>query len=454
MTDTITPPPGDYDRDKKESFLVANRSVAIFAAGLAIASNWVWAPALFISAKEAYLDGMWGLLWFTVPNMLTLIIFGLFASDLTSRVPRGFTLPSYMKERHGKPVHRLYLFQMGFLAVAAFAVQLLAGAAFFEVVADIDFFASTVALAIFAISYSMLGGLRASIGMNWMSMLSIIFIGGALVLWVVAESGGASTVADGIRLGGVSDKSMLMVMLGFGIPVTIGLLSGPWGDQSFWQRSWAIEDRTGDGSNVKKAFIIAAFAFVTVPIIMGTLGFVAAGTGIPIINAGNVNIETVQAIMPDWTVIPFAVIIVAGLLSTLDSQAVSWSSLWGHDINNARGGDVSKSVPMARMSMVLLGALALLIANYPAMTISGLFIIYGTVRASTFWPSILTLKRDHIDSRWMAWGIGLAMLVGIPLTWFGNTQGVWYFVLTASLSVWALSGILTYIGVRKAAASA
>lgn len=448
MTDVVqTAPKGE----SKESFLVANRSVAIFAAGLAIASNWVWAPALFVSAQKAFTDGLWGLAWFTVPNMLCLIIFGLFASDLTRRVPRGFTLPSYMRERHGAAVHRLYLFQMGFLAVAAFAVQLLAGAAFFNLVADLNFMVSTIVLAGFAISYSMLGGLRASIGMNWMSMLSIIFIGGAMVVWLVSASGGVDTVIDGIALGGTSGDTMLMVMLGFGIPVTIGLLSGPWGDQSFWQRSWAIEDRTHDGSNVRKAFIIAAFAFVTVPLIMGTIGFVAAGAGLEAVDGvGYINITAITEFLPDWSVVPFGVIIIAGLLSTLDSQAVSWSSLWGHDINNARGGDDAKAVPLARISMVVLAVLAIAIANYPGMTIAGLFIIYGTVRASTFWPSILTLRKNCIDPRWMAWGIGLAMVVGIPLTWFGNTQGVWYFVLAASLSVWALSGVLTYIGARKA----
>jgi Na+/proline symporter len=424
--------------ERKEGFLVAHRRVAFAAAGLAIASNWVWAPSLFVSAQQAYQNGLWGLAWFTIPNVLCLLLFAAFAALIRERVPDGYTLPAYMRDRHGPAVHRLYLTQMGLLALGSFAVQLLAGGVFIAQVTGLAFVPLTIGLAVFALSYSLIGGLRASLASDWLQMLIILAIAAVIVPWVIIESGGYSTAVAGF--GGTSGKDPLLIALSFGIPTTIGLLSGPFGDQSFWQRTWATE-----AGRVKAAFIVAAAAFAVVPLTLGQLGFIAGGAGIPVESAQTVNITTVQFYLPAWTTIPFAVLILAGLVSTLDSMAVAFGSLVGHDGTR----DVERAVTRARWGMVALGIGGVLIANIPGMTIVGLFIIYGTVRASTFWPTILTLRSDRVRGRWVAWGIGLAIAIGLPVSAYGNLRGEWPAIITASLLVWALSGGLTAWGMRR-----
>ena len=120
---------------------------------------------------------------------------------------------------------------------------------------------------------------------------------GVLVGWSVFEAGGLSIVAAG--LGGKSGTYMnllsadsLELALTFGIPVTIGLLAGPFGDQSFWQRAFATERR-----HVKSAFIWGAVIFAMVPLVMSQLGFIAAGSGLDVHDPATVNLENCPGIL-------------------------------------------------------------------------------------------------------------------------------------------------------------
>ena len=52
------------------SFHVADRKLGLIQSAMSIAATWIWAPALFTSAEKAYTNGIPGLFWFLVPNIL------------------------------------------------------------------------------------------------------------------------------------------------------------------------------------------------------------------------------------------------------------------------------------------------------------------------------------------------------------------------------------------------
>lgn len=79
-----------------EDFCVSDRKIGLFQSSMSIASTWIWAPALFVSAEKAYIQGWVGLFWFTVPNVLCLIFFAGYAVKIRKRFPNGLTLSGYM----------------------------------------------------------------------------------------------------------------------------------------------------------------------------------------------------------------------------------------------------------------------------------------------------------------------------------------------------------------------
>ena len=438
----------------KTLFLAAGRTLGQWEGAFSIAATWIWAPALFIASQKAYTQGLAGVFWFTVPNILCLVIFAWFADLMRRKTPEGFTLSDYMRARFSSRVHNLYLIEMTGLAACSFAVQLLAGGAVISSLTSIPFLWVTISMALIALAYSLFSGLKASVVTDFVQMAFILAVGFTLVPWAVYRGGGLEAVARG--LGGVSGTYGSLfsgdgasVFYSFGIVVTIGLLSGPFGDQSFWQRAFGLKKHA-----VKRAFIMGALIFGLVPILMSFLGFLAAGNKLAVGDVQLTNLEAIKAYLPAWTMAPFVYMLLSGLISTLDSNLSAISAIGGHDILNRLRKDGpppdSEVVAGARLNMLLLAAAGLLIANLPGIKILYLFLFYGTLRASTLLPTVLTLLKDEVPEAPVFWGILLAMVVGLPLFAYGNLTGSLTWILFGSLFTVLFPGLTVAAGLLSA----
>lgn len=228
----------------QDDFHVGNRNMGTISSAMSIAATWIWAPALFTSAEKAYVNGVPGLFWFLVPNILCLILFIPFAKKIRERMPDGITLSGFMgKEYRSDAVKRVYGIQLTVLAVLSTAVQLLAGGRILSSVTGVDFTVITIMLAVIAYSYSQFSGIRASVMTDAVQMVLILIACVIFVPWALAMPGGVEHLVDGIDgvtggYGHLFDKNGLDVLLAFGLPTAIGLISGPFGDQCFWQRAF------------------------------------------------------------------------------------------------------------------------------------------------------------------------------------------------------------------------
>ena len=425
----------------KENYLLADRKIGWLQSGFSISATWIWAPALFVATLKAYTQGIAGLFWFTVPNIACLLIFTWFAIKIRELCPKGFTLSSFMKDTYSPRVQNMYLLELTGLAICQFAVQLLAGGAVIAYLTGLDFFLITFILSITALSYSFISGIRASILTDYWQMWFILVVVVIVVPWIVIEGGGWATVIDGI--GGVSGKYSnpfnAEVAYSFGIVVTIGLLAGPFGDQSFWQRTFATKKK-----EIKKAFICSAVVFGVVPIFTGLIGFVAAGLGIE----GKpqlINIITAQMLLPTWVLLPFAFMLISGLVSTLDSALCAVSSLIGHDIAMRNKIPINQQMQYAKVGMVLLAIAGLVIANIPDMKILYLFLFYGTLRASTLIPTVLTIVKGKLSEQGMFYGISLALFVGAPIMAYGNFGGGLHYKVAGAIFTVLSSGTVAWL---------
>jgi Na+/proline symporter len=425
-------------------FLAAERKVPMVAGAFSIAAAWVWAPALFIAAQKAYEQGIVGLFWFTVPNVACLIIFAFFADILRKRVPEGYTLSGYVLERFSKRVNNMYLLELGGLSVCSFAVQLLAGGTVLATLTGIPFYQVTIALALIALSYTFWRGINASVVTDYIDMVFMVTVAVLFIPWAISNAGGSEVLLKG--LGGITgrykslfDSTGGQVFLSFGLPVTIGLLSGPFGDQSFWQRAFALKE-----GSVKGAFILAAFIFATVPITMSLLGFGAAGTGLKVASTQLVNLEMIAKYLPFWTIVPFVYMLLMGLCSTLDSSLSAVSSLGGHDMAT-RVSYTGNEIDYSRIYMAGMAVCGILIANIPGMKILYLFLFYATLRSSTLLPTVtMILKERNISESGMFYGIIASLIIGLPIFAYGNFNKITPFIVAGSLMTVLLSGIIVW----------
>lgn len=412
---------GRGHKKDQEEFLLASRGIGVVPGAMSIAASWIWAPALFVAAQIAYEQGIPGLLWFTVPNVLSLVVFAPLAFRIRKVLPAGYTLPEFMRARHGRAVHILYIIQFFGLQICSFAVQILAGSVLIQTMTGLSFHLIAVALVLIALSYSVMGGVRASVVTDFVQMGLILTVALITAPWAVINAGGVSAVTAG--LGGIDGtfKNPFdpWVAYSFGIPVTIGLLSGPIGDQMHWQRAFALRA----DKDVIKTFMLGAGIFLIVPLTLSLLGFVAANESI----SADWTIEsnqligpiTVAHLLPQFMLVVFSVMLLSGLCSTLDSILCAASALTTVDLGGLSSRDNDKDdvskVSSARIGMLATAAVGLGIACIPGLQIVHLFLFYGTWRASTMIPTILSLFWSRLNSNAVFAAILTSLLLGAPI---------------------------------------
>ena len=446
------------EKGTKESYLVADRKMPWWIAAFSIAATWVWAPSMFVAAEKAYTQGLVGVFWFVVPNVLTLVLFGYFASWMRKIKPDGWTFSAFIREKYSNRTHNLYLVESFGLQTLSFAVQLLAGATILHKLCGLPFFGTTLALALIPLAYTVAKGIKASIMTDFWQMLWIVVVL-AVGLPIIFSNTELGTFADGLAgatgtFGSLTDENGINVMLSFGIPTAIGLLSGTFGDQMFWQRVFSIRE-----GEVKKSMMFAALIFACVPVSLSFLGFIAAGAHLDIQDTQLTNVASVIAFAPKWFVFPFLLLILSGLMSTVDSILCAVSSVSGHDIGVRLSGNkkwheriqnsrflfllFGNEVRTAKMAMIAVAIFAIIIANIPGMTIVYLFLLYGTLRSSVMLPSIWAIKGVKMSEAGLFWGILLSLCVGLPIFAYGNLNGNVAMTVTGSLLTIGLSGFLS-----------
>ena len=441
----------------KEEFLVANRSMPWVLTAFSMAATWVWAPSMFVASEKAYTQGLVGVFWFVVPNVLTLILFAFFANKMRKLRPEGWTFSDYIREKYSKRCHNLFLIESFGLQTMSFAVQLLAGATIFSKITGISFTATTVVMALCPLVYTFASGIRSSIITDFWKMLWIVVVL-LLGLPIMFSSAGPEALFNGLGgiSGGFSDLfsgNGLMVTLSFGVPTTIGLLSGTFGDQMFWQRVFCVK-----ADKVKRTMITAAFIFAVVPISLAVFGFFAAGAGIYIADTQLTNVGAVMAFCPKWFLYLFFVLVLSGLISTVDSIICAVSSVAGHDVvkrlsMSEKWHDriqkniflfilFANEVRAARFAMIVVTLTAILIANIPGLTILYLFLLYGTLRSSVMLPTVFAILGKRMSERGLFYGVLTSMIVGLPIFAYGNFTGNIPMIVFGSLFTILASGLM------------
>ncbi|HLC76377.1 MAG TPA: hypothetical protein VJB82_04665 [Candidatus Peribacterales bacterium] len=434
---------GDQTRER---FLAANRTVHWFNAAMSMAVTWVWAPAVFIASLQAYTKGIAGAFWFIAPNILCFFFFAPLAIRLRRLMPEGFTLPEFIMRRfHGHiGAHCTFLFVFFGYQLGALVINALAGGILLSLLTGLSFPIAVLAMASAALSYSLISGLEASIYTDVIQMLMVVLIAFFLVPLTIMQAGGMGSVLGGMS--GVTGEFGNIfhpgVAFAFGIPMTIGLLSGPFGDQMFFQRAFAVRQH-----DIIRTFVIAGFLFGLVPILLSMFGFIAANPtfGIAISDPQMVAPIVIAHFLPHWALLLFTLMAFSALASTIDSAYCALSSLGAIDLYQRyvnRHPTQREIVRISRMVMIGTATLGTGIALFRPELL-WVFLIYGALASASLFPTILSLCWNRVTAKGAAWGVGLSLLIGLPLSIYANiTERETLIVIAALVSV-LIGGIVT-----------
>ena len=409
-------------------FLVMDRELGTTRGALSIAASWIWAPAVFICAQKSYEQGIAGIFWFTAPNILCFFTFIPIALRARKILPTGYSMPDYLYHRFDKNklVHRSSLMVYFGYQLGAIVINALAGGTLLHVLTGLPVILAIGLMTSAALAYSLISGLRASVMTDVVQMCLILFIAFVLVPWVLTETGGLSTIAQGLggHTGRFTNAFDPYVAYSFGIASTIGLISGPIADQMFFQRAFAAKKE-----KVASIFAWGGISFGIVPIVLSVLGFVAAGLaleqGFQVTQPQMVGAEVVAQFLPHWALMMFVILAFAGLSSTLDSAFAAVSSLWAVDVykkyQNENANDM-KTLSVARMAMIVFALLGTSIAMLQPQLV-WVFLIYGALASAMLVPAFFALFSSRVTAGGIVVAILSSVLVSVPMSIYANTTG-------------------------------
>ncbi len=439
-----------------EGFLAANRNIGVIRGALSVAVSWVWAPAIFISSMQAFTKGIPGIFWFTAPNILCFFIFTPLAIRLRKLAPFGYTLPQFIDRRFNgnKAVHLAFLAVFFGYQLGAIIINTLAGGKLLNTISGINIYFAIIAMAIIALSYTLLRGLRASILTDAIQMIMLLGIAFILVPWCVIKAGGLPAIVSGF--GGVDGSHVSLwdpwIAFTMGIPMTISLISGPIGDQVFFQRALAVKKE-----NIAKTFIYGGLLFGIVSITLSLLGFIGATE----VNRGVISVVdpkvvgpiVIASLLPKISIYAFTLMAFAGLCSALDSSLCAISSVGSIDIYSKyiihKPSDHS-IVTAARICMIGMTIIGTAIALCQPKLL-WCFLAYGALVSAALFPTIFALYWKRIPAWGAFWAVVLSLCLATPLSIYANMIENPYLIVIASaigisigLIVCLLSGLINH----------
>jgi Na+/proline symporter len=234
-----------------------------------------------------------------------------------------------------------------------------------------------------------------------------------------------------------------------GIPMTLGLLAGPFSDQMFFQRSYAV-----NAKHVGKTFILGGLLFGIIPIILSLLGFIGAGMAeqglLKVTDPQMVGPLVINSLLPDIFLYGFCLMAFAGLCSTIDSSLCAFSSLFSIDIYrryiNPAASD-QRLLKTSRLAMIGFSILGALIGALEPKLL-WVFLIYGALASAGMFPFMFSILSKNVTARGLTYGIMLGLILGLPLSIYANVnENSLLIVIAATLSV--IPGLLVLLLMRE-----
>ncbi|MGD8927099.1 MAG: urea transporter, partial [Thioalkalispiraceae bacterium] len=165
-----------------EDFMLAGRNVGM-ALGVATAmATWVTSNTTMVAPQLAYQLGIWGMLGYSLGSV-GLMLFAPMARRIRQLLPHGFTSGDFIRQRYDKATWRLFLVISMVYAVGWLISLGMAGGVLINALTGIKYqYGMTVILGI-CVGYTVLGGLRAVIGTDFIQTILILI--GAVILAIL-----------------------------------------------------------------------------------------------------------------------------------------------------------------------------------------------------------------------------------------------------------------------------
>ena len=399
-----------------DDFMLAGRNVGM-ALGIATAmATWVTSNTTMAAPQLALQLGVWGMLGYSLGSV-GLMLFAPLAERIKKLMPEGNTSGDFIRLRYGVVTWRVFLL-ISFLYGFGWLISLgMAGGVLINALTGIDYRLGMSVILGLCVTYTLLGGLRAVIGTDFIQTI-IILIGLVILAWLTIDHVGFKIMHAAV----LEERPELLNLL---MPAAImflfnNLLFGVgeiFHSNVWWSRAFAFRHGVGF-----KAFLISGIFWMPIPIVAGFIALATPALGLNIPAADMVGPMVAAKLLGFSGAVLVFIVVFSALASSLDSLLAATSDLVLQDLYRGHIRPMATEEELrkaARWVIMGLGVMTWLLCLPRITTLASLLYFMGAFVASTIWPIIAGLYIKRASST----GATLAMLAGTSI-------GLWsYFAI-------------------------
>ena len=305
------------------NYLTANRNIGVFSLTTSLVASALGAWVLFGPVAAATWGGIGAVIGYSLGTAFPMIFLIYLGKKIRSEFPKGSSLIEFMRKKFGKSLFKLILLMTIFYMFIFLCAEVTAVAVLINYISGTELWITALIVILATLSYTLYGGLRASIFTDNIQMIVIA------VLLVILISIISSSTGDNFSFALINEKNPQLLSSSYipsytaGLTFFIAVAATNLFHQGNWQRVYAAKDY----QTLKTSLIISFFIIVPIVFLMGFIGMVSFSID-PSVRA---DLGFFTLLLKEQTEMLSLIIVILGLaltISTVDTLVNAISSLF------------------------------------------------------------------------------------------------------------------------------
>ncbi len=305
------------------NYLTANRNIELFSLTTSLVASALGAWILFGPVAAATWGGIGAVIGYALGTAFPMIFLIYFGRKIRLEFPKGSSLIEFMRKKFGKSLFKLILLMTIFYMFIFLCAEVTAVAVLINYLSGTDLWITALIVLLATLSYTLYGGLRASIFTDNIQMIVIGFLLLILILIISSSTG------DNFSFALIKEKNPQLLSSSYipsytaGLTFFIAVAATNLFHQGNWQRVYAAKDY----ETLKSALIISFFIIIPIVFLMGFIGMVSFS----IDPSARADLGFFTLLLKEQTEMLSLFIIILGLaltISTVDTLVNAISSLF------------------------------------------------------------------------------------------------------------------------------
>ena len=305
------------------NYLTANRNIGLFSLTTSLVASALGAWILFGPAAAATWGGIGAVIGYSLGTAFPMIFLIFLGKKIRNESPKGSSLIEFMRKKFGKSLFKLILLMTIFYMFIFLCAEVTAVAVLINYISGTELWITALVVLLATLSYTLYGGLRASI---FTDNIQMVVIG---ILLIISISCIISFTGSEFSFAFVEQKNPQLLSATYipsytaGLTFFIAVAATNLFHQGNWQRVYAAKDY----KTLKKSLIISFFIIVPIVFFMGFAGLVSFS----IDSSNRPDLGFFTLLLKEQTELLSLIIITLGLaltISTVDTLVNAISSLF------------------------------------------------------------------------------------------------------------------------------